>query len=51
MEINFDNVLDTMLETASDAFDDGWDAVKIYAPAEFKKISAQIVEIAENVVK
>ena len=51
MEITFDNVLDKMLESASDAFENGWDSVKSYAPAEFKKISSQIVDIAENVAK
>jgi len=51
MEITFDNVLNQMLESASDAFEDGWDSVKAYAPAEFKKISSQIVEIADNVAK
>lgn len=40
-----------MLQSGSDAFGDGWDSVKDYAPAEFKKISSQIVEIAENVAK
>lgn len=51
MEITFDNILDKMLESASDAFEEGWDSVKSYAPAEFKKISSQIVEIADNVAK
>lgn len=51
MEITFDNVLENMLDSASDAFEDGWESVKNYAPAEFKKISSQIVEIAENIAK
>jgi len=51
MDITFDSVLDKMLESASGAFEDGWDSIKDYAPAEFKKISVQIVEIAENVAK
>ena len=51
MEITFENVLSKIVESASDAFEDGWDSVKDYAPAEFKKISSQIVEIADNVVK
>jgi len=51
MDITFDSVLDKMLESASDAFEDGWESIKDYAPAEFKKISSQIVEIAENVAK
>lgn len=37
------------MNAAADAFEDGWDAVKDYAPAEFRKISAQLVEIANNV--
>jgi len=51
MDITFENVLEKMLQSGSDAFGDGWDSVKDYAPAEFKKISSQIVEIAENVAK
>ncbi len=51
MEITFDNVYNKMLRSASDAFGDGWTSVKNYAPAEFKKISSQIVEIIENVAK
>lgn len=51
MELNFDNVLNEMLQSAGGAFGDGWDSIKDYAPAEFKKISSQVVEIAENVAK
>lgn len=51
MDINIENVLDTMLSTGAEAFEDGWDSVKTFAPAEFKKIGVQIVEIAENVIK
>ncbi len=51
MEITFENVLNNMLESASGAFEDGWDSVKAYAPAEFRKISSQIVDITENVAK
>lgn len=51
MDITFDNVLNEILASASEAFEDGWESVKNYAPAEFKKISSQIVEIAENVAK
>lgn len=51
MDINYEDVFDKMMSSASEAFGDGWDAVKNYAPHEFKKISAQIVEIADNVAK
>jgi hypothetical protein len=51
MEITFDNVLDQMLQSAGDAFENGWESVKDYAPAEFKKISHQVIEITDNVAK
>ncbi len=51
MELNFDNVLSSITEAASSAFGDGWESIKDYAPAEFKKISAQLVDIVENVEK
>ena len=51
MDLNYENVLNEMLNAASDAFGDGWESIKDYAPAEFKKISSQLVEIAENVAK
>ena len=38
-----------MIDAAEGAFKDGWQAVKTYAPAEFKKMSVQLVEIAGNV--
>lgn len=40
-----------MTNTAQGAFGDGWNNVKNYAPAEFKKIASQLVDIAENVAK
>jgi len=51
MEITFENVYNKMLQSASNAFGDGWSSVKNYAPGEFKKISTQIMEIAENVTR
>ncbi len=51
MEITFNDVLEKMIESASDAFEDGWESVKNYAPAELKKISSQIVEVVDNVAK
>ncbi|NTS76292.1 hypothetical protein HR060_05365 [Catenovulum sp. SM1970] len=51
MSVNFEQVLANILDSAASAFGDGWDSIKTYAPAEFKKISSQIVEIAENVAK
>jgi hypothetical protein len=49
MEFNFDNLFSTILSEATDAFGDGWMEIKDYAPAEFKKISVQLIEIAKNV--
>ncbi len=49
MSITADEIFDNMISSAKDAFKDGWDAVKKYAPAELKKMSVQLAEIAENV--
>lgn len=49
MDISADDIFKKMIGAAETAFKDGWDAVKTYAPAEFKKMSVQLVEIAENV--
>lgn len=51
MELNFNNLLNEMLGAAEGAFGDGWSNVKNYAPGEFKKISSQLLEIADNVAK
>ena len=51
MELSFEELLAQMLQAGSEAFGEGWSDVKDYAPAEFKKISAQIIEIGENVAQ
>jgi hypothetical protein len=49
MELNFDNLLSSITDAASSAFGEGWESIKDYAPAEFKKISTQLIDIVENV--
>ena len=49
MDINADEIYSKMIGAAEGAFKDGWGAVKTYAPAEFKKMSIQLAEIAQNV--
>jgi hypothetical protein len=49
MNINADDIFNKMISAAEGAFGEGWSAVKIYAPAEFKKMSVQLAEIAKNV--
>jgi hypothetical protein len=49
MDIGADEIFKKMIDAAEGAFDEGWEAVKVYAPAEFKKMSVQLVEIVENV--
>jgi hypothetical protein len=49
MSIDANDVLKQMLGSAESAFGAGWNSVKQYAPAEFKKMAMQIAEIAENV--
>lgn len=44
-----DDVFNKMMDAAGTAFGSGWNSVKQYAPAEFKKMALQIAEIAENV--
>lgn len=51
MELNFENLYSAILGEASSAFGDGWNSIKDYAPAELKKISTQLIDIAENVAK
>lgn len=49
MSINTDDLYSKIINAAEGAFEDGWDAIKTYAPAEFKKMAVQLAEIAENV--
>jgi hypothetical protein len=49
MIVNQEEIYNKLIEAGEMAFKDGWQAVKTYAPAEFKKMSVQLVEIAENV--
>ena len=51
MDVNFKNIFDAMMDAGRDAFAERWDEVKAFAPGEFKKISSQLVEIADNVAK
>lgn len=51
MPINVDDVFGKMMTAAGQAFGNGWDSIKGYAPAEFKKMAVQLVDIAENVAK
>jgi hypothetical protein len=49
MSLDVEDMLKTMLGAGKQAFGDGWDAVKNYAPLEFKKIALQVAELAANV--
>jgi hypothetical protein len=49
MTINVDEIFGKMMDAGEGAFKDGWQAVKNYAPAEFKKMAIQLADIAENV--
>lgn len=49
MSVNADEIYNKIINAAEGAFKDGWQAIKTYAPAEFKKMSVQLAEIAENV--
>lgn len=51
MAINADDIFEEIMDAAEDAFKDGWDAVRQYAPAEFRKMAMQLEEIAANVAK
>lgn len=51
MELNFDNLFSALLGAAEQEFGEGWNSIKKYAPAEFKKIATQLLDIAENVAK
>jgi hypothetical protein len=49
LDISADEIFKKMIDAAEGAFDEGWETVKVYAPAEFKKMSVQLIEIVENV--
>ena len=49
MSVNTDEIYNKIIDSAEGAFKEGWQAVKTYAPAEFKKMAVQLAEIAENV--
>lgn len=49
MSIDTDELYNNIIAAAEAAFKDGWQAVKAYAPAEFKKMAVQLAEIAENI--
>ena len=49
MAVNADEIYTKIVNAAEGAFKDGWQAVKTYAPAEFRKMAVQLAEIAENV--
>jgi len=49
MSIDVEEIYSKIIGAAEGAFKDGWQAVKTYAPAEFKKMSIQLAEIVENV--
>jgi len=44
-----DQLFNSMMGVASDAFGDGWESIKSYAPGEFKKLAVQMKDIVENV--
>src|SRR6516225_5549003 len=51
MAIDADEIVKEMMDAAEEAFKDGWEAVRQYAPGEFKKMAVQLEEIAANVAK
>lgn len=51
MSVTAQKIFDEMMDAAEDAFGEGWDAVKVYAPAEFRKMAVQLEEIAGNVAR
>src|SRR5262245_47103222 len=48
-DLKLGDVFGKMMEAAGDAFGDGWESIKNYAPAEFRKMGVQLVDIAKNV--
>ena len=49
MSINADEIFSKIIDAAEGAFNESWQVVKTFAPAEFKKMSVQLAEIVENV--
>ncbi|WLQ16179.1 hypothetical protein O5O45_09655 [Hahella aquimaris] len=49
MEINANDIYEKIIQAAEASFKEGWLAVKSYAPAEFKKMSVQLADVAQNV--
>ncbi len=49
MTIDMEDIFKQIMNSAEGAFEEGWGAIKVYAPAEFKKMALQLAEIAENV--
>ena len=49
MSISTDEIFEKIMEAAEGAFKDGWESVRTYAPAEFRKMAIQLAEIAQNV--
>lgn len=49
MTASADEILGKITGAAEGAFSDGWQAVKAYAPVEFKKMADQLADIARNV--
>lgn len=51
MTLNVDDVFKQMLQAAAVAFGAEWKHVSKFVPAELKKLSVQLVDIAENVAQ
>jgi hypothetical protein len=49
MGIRPDDIYEKIIGAAEGAFKEGWEAVSSYAPVEFRKMSIQLAEIADNV--
>lgn len=49
--MDVESVLTQMLSAGQAAFGEGWDVIKVFAPAEFRKIALQLVDIADNLAK
>ena len=44
-----EQIFEGMMDAGQEAFGAGWDAVRQFAPTEFRKMALQIEEIARNV--
>lgn len=51
MSLDVEDVLKKMLDAAVGAFGDGWKQAKTFVPTELKKLSVQLVDIADNVAR